>query len=244
MKRILTALLSVFLCLEIHGQAMQSINYSAIIHDKDGKPLLSKPVTLRLSVLTGNAFDSISYSEYHKVFTDQYGLASCIIGKGEALSGSFSTIEWEKKSFLKVEADIDDGRGFIDMGTTEIVTVNTTASANSKKSGNSITEDKIFISRKFVGTFIDYRHTGPESYNGPNLIWIKTSLENIYGKISAYGKKCKFSPGDKLYIRRSNFVPGGISGYWIYQIENDSSVYYKVTDFQHDSKVDVETWFK
>jgi hypothetical protein len=104
-------------------------------------------------------------------------------------------------------------------------------------------EEKLFVNRKFVGTFVDYRHTGPNTLNGPNIIWIKTSLESIYGKISAYGKKCKFSVGDRLYLRRSNFSPGGVSGYWVYQIENDSAVYYKATDFQHDRKVSIETIF-
>lgn len=108
---------------------------------------------------------------------------------------------------------------------------------------SKMNEEKLFISRKFVGTFIEYRHTGPDTYNGPNIIWIKTSLESIYGKISAYGKKCKFSVGDKLYLRRSNYSPGGVSGYWVYQIENDSKVYYKTTDFQHDRKVLTETFF-
>lgn len=110
-------------------------------------------------------------------------------------------------------------------------------------SSSKIIEDKFFISRKFVGTYLDYRHTGPGTYNGPNIIWIKTSLENIYGKISAYGKKCKFKVGEKIYLRRSNYSPGGVSGYWIYQVENDSAVYYKATDFQHDRKVYTETLF-
>jgi hypothetical protein len=91
---------------------------------------------------------------------------------------------------------------------------------------------------------VDYRQTGPDTYNGPNIIWVKTSMDEIFGKISAYGKKCKFLVGDKLYIKRTFLSPGGVSGYWVYRIENDSSVYYRVTDFQHDRKVFVETWFK
>jgi len=90
---------------------------------------------------------------------------------------------------------------------------------------------------------MDYRHTGPESFAGPNIIWIKTSMDNTFGKISAYGKKCDFSPGDRLYIRRIYYTPGGVFGYWEYQIENDSSIYYKVSEFQHDNEVSITTWF-
>ena len=49
--------------------------------------------------------------------------------------------------------------------------------------------------------------------------------------------------GDKLYIRRTFFSPGDVTGYWIYQIENDASVYYRLSEFQYDKKVYVETLF-
>jgi hypothetical protein len=241
MKRLLLIFTAIVLSLNVPGQEGSSFSYHAVIHDKEGKLLVRHAASLRISILEGNAYDSIVYSEMHNIITDQFGMASIVVGKGNAIKGDYANVEWNNdKYYLKVEADAAGGTDFIDMGTTEIVAVKI---VSDKKSGTKVIEDKLFISRKFVGTFLDYRHTGPDTYNGPNLIWIKTSMENIYGKISAYGKKCKFSPGDKLYIRRSNYSPGGISGYWIYQIENDSSVYYRATDFQHDRKVDIETWF-
>lgn len=112
-----------------------------------------------------------------------------------------------------------------------------------KKISSVPEEEELYITRKYVGSFIEYRHTGPEDLNGPNIIWIKTSLESIYGKISAQGKKCDFSEGDRLYIRRTFYNPGVVSGYWIYHIENDSSVSYRATEFQHDRQVLIDTWF-
>jgi len=106
-----------------------------------------------------------------------------------------------------------------------------------------VVEDELVVTRKYVGDFLDFRRTGPDTYSGYNVIWIKTSLEALYGKISAYGRKCEFAPGDRLYLKRTFFVPGGVSGYWIYEIENDSLVAYKLTEFQHDREVAVETWF-
>lgn len=71
-----------------------------------------------------------------------------------------------------------------------IILVMLAASCSSlRKSTSSIAEDDLLITRKYVGDFIEYRHTGPENYEGPNIIWIKTSMEDQYGKISAYGKK-------------------------------------------------------
>ena len=106
-----------------------------------------------------------------------------------------------------------------------------------------IEEDTLLITRKYVGEFVDYRHTGPDTYSGFNVIWIKTSLDTLYGKFSAYGRKCKFAPGNRLYVRRDYFVPGGVSGYWIYRIENDSDLSYELTEFQHDREVSIDTWF-
>lgn len=100
-------------------------------------------------------------------------------------------------------------------------------------------EDELFITRKFIGIYMDYRHTGSENFSGTNLIWIKTSMENNYGKISAYGKKCDFSVGDRLYLRRSFYSPGLVSAYWVYYIENDSTISYRVTEFQNDRKINI-----
>jgi hypothetical protein len=111
------------------------------------------------------------------------------------------------------------------------------------KSALQPNEDQLVVTRKYMGDFIDYRHTGMETMSGPNIIWIKTSLDSTYGKISAYGKKCDFSDGERLYLRRVYYSPGGLTGYWEYRIENDSSLYYRVTDFQHDRRILVRDWF-
>lgn len=105
-------------------------------------------------------------------------------------------------------------------------------------------DEEFFISRKYIGVFLDYRQTGPDDLAGPNLIWIKTSMENEYGKISAYGKNCDFRVGERLFLRRMLYDPGIGAGYWEYSIENDSAVSYKATEFQHDHKIFTETIFQ
>jgi len=114
--------------------------------------------------------------------------------------------------------------------------------ATSEKSG--ISEDKIFVTRKFVGNFVGYRHTSPANLGDPHLIWIKTTQDSTYGKISAYSRKCEFQPGDRLYLRRAYRSPG-IFGFWIYQIENDNEdkVWYEISEFQYGNKVLAQSWF-
>jgi hypothetical protein len=115
--------------------------------------------------------------------------------------------------------------------------------STAKKTSSILEADEIFITRKYIGNFVEYRHTGPNTFDGPNIIWIKTTLDNTYGKISAYGKKCDFSAGDRIYLKRSYYTPGTVSEYWIYQVENDSSVYYRASDYQYDKKVFIQSWF-
>lgn len=113
--------------------------------------------------------------------------------------------------------------------------------STTEKSG-LLPEDNIFITREYIGNFVDYRHTMPESFGDPHLIWIKTTMDSTYGKICVYSKKCEFSYGDKIYFRRTYSTPG-VFGYWVYQIENDSSVSYRVSEFQYDNKLFVQNWY-
>lgn len=230
----------------ISAQDPDKFEYQAIVMSASGEPVVSQGVSYRFSILTDNISGILVYSEIQNITTDETGLIDLIIGDGINNTGDFSAIPWSSgKIFLKVELDITGGTSYVDIGTFQMLVIpqNTEIRA-SKKSTMVISEDELFIVRKYLGKFVDYRHTGPDTFDGPNLIWIKTSMDNTYGKISAYGKICQFSVGENLYLKRTYYSPGGISGYWIYQIENDSKTYYRVTDFQNDKKIYIETLFK
>jgi hypothetical protein len=104
-------------------------------------------------------------------------------------------------------------------------------------------EGSLVTTRKYAGVYIDFRHTVTADLPRTDLIWIKTTLENRYGKICANGKSCKFTAGDRLYLTRKFLNPGMVGGIWEYYIENDSSVMYQLTEFQSDRKVYAETWY-
>jgi hypothetical protein len=246
MKILLTTLLLLVINLTAICQSYDQVTYKALVHNPQGQIVAKHQVTLRLSVFKGNPFDTVIYSETHRPVTDELGLASVIIGSGTGKSGDFETIDWgNDKYFMKVEVDAAGGSDFTDLGTTQILTIPYSTSADhSKKTDEAVSEDKLLISRKYVGKFLDFRQTGPNEFNGPNIVWIKTTMEKSFGKISAFGKKCEFTPGDNLYLKRMYYSPGGVFGHWEYRIENDASVYYRVTDYQYDRKVLVETWFK
>lgn len=246
MKRLLVSTFFIGFCLIITGQETGSIRYQAVVHNIAGEVVSAKAVSVRLSILAGNISDTAVYREKHNVTTSKNGLVSLVIGTGDEKTGNFTSIDWaEDRYFLKVEIDFSGGTDYTDLGTTQILTVQYAAEEKtSDQATEEVIEDELLVSRKYVGNFMEYRQTGPKDYNGPNLIWIKTSMEAIYGKISAYGKKCLFSAGDRLFLKRTYYSPGEVSGSWVYRIENDSSVFYRLTEFQHDRKIPVETWFK
>jgi hypothetical protein len=246
MKSLLSFYISFVFCLTGFCQEPESFNYQTIVHNTAGEVVATHAVSIKISILAGSDYDSIFYSEKHDVTTNRLGLVSISIGSGVDKTGNLSSLDWSAdKYFLKVEMDVSGGTNYTEMGITQILNMPyTSPSKKPKRTSATIAEDKLVIKRKYVGQFEDYRLTGPETNDGPYLIWIKTSLDKTFGKISAYGKKCGFSVGDRLYIKRKYYTPGGVFGFWVYGIENDSSIYYKVTDFQHDRKVSVETWFK
>jgi hypothetical protein len=73
---------------------------------------------------------------------------------------------------------------------------------------------------------------------------ITTTLDSLYGKISAYSKKCDFQQGERLYIRRV-YQSSDVFGSWIYRIENDSPVRvsYQVGEFRNGNRVLSQNWY-
>ena len=111
----------------------------------------------------------------------------------------------------------------------------------SKRTTSGPDKDDFYLTRRYIGRFMDYRHTGPEVITGTDLIWIKTDMVNSFGKISAYGKSCNFSAGDNIYLKSTYSTPGP-SGLFGYQIENDSSDCYMISEFQFENKMFIRTW--
>ena len=99
----------------------------------------------------------------------------------------------------------------------------------------------MFLTRKYVGNLSDFRVTKPERFGDPSILWIKTSLDSVYGKIQAYSMDCKFIKGDRLYIRRI-LIMQGLNEYWIYQIENET-ISYRLSRFEFENKIMHQVWY-
>jgi hypothetical protein len=245
MKGSLFFFIAFVFCLNSAGQEPESFSYQVLVRNAAGEPVVSKPVSFRISILSGSPSGYTVYSETQTSSTNEDGLASLTIGTGSEKKGDLGTIDWEDdKYFLKVETNAAGGTSYTEMSTTQLLGIPSGLfNKSSKRSSEVVIEDEFLVTRKYVGDYLDYRHTGPSTSDGPNLIWIKTTLDKTFGKLSAYGKTCDFKKGDKLYIRRVYYSPGDVSGYWVYQVENNSSQFYRLSEFQYDKKVFVESLF-
>jgi hypothetical protein len=105
-------------------------------------------------------------------------------------------------------------------------------------------EDELFITRKYVGDFVECKATVPAKFGDPYILTITTTQDSIYGKISAYSKRCDFKPGERLYIRKV-YQTTDVFGSWIYRIENENpdKVSYLICEFQDGNKVLTQNWF-
>jgi len=247
MKGLLLFFIAFVFCLHVNGQKAESFFYQALVRNETGELVVSKPVSFRISILAGNTSGVVVYIETQTASTNKEGLISLAIGNGSDKTGKFNNIDWNAdKYFLKVESDPAGGTSYTHVSTTQLLNIPFEVQKKSAKRPTEIViEDEFLKTRKYVGEFLDSRHTGPETSDGPNIIWIKTSMDKTFGKLSAFGRTCDFTLGDHLYIRRIFYSPGDVtgSGYWIYHIENDSSIYYRLSEFQYDKKVYVETLF-
>ena len=152
-------LLFILLCLPFIGFAQsvpQGINYQAVARDASGDVLMNQPLTIQFSIITDITSSAISWQETHQVTTNDYGLFTAIIGKGTPSGGNsatFDVIDWGSSNHsLKVE--INYGNGYIDMGTTDFMSVPYSLHAKTAANGSttdelqtlSISGDTLFIS--------------------------------------------------------------------------------------------------
>ncbi len=109
----------------LFAQAPPAINYQAVARNASGAELANQTVSLRFTFKNNSANGATVYQETHSgVSTNQFGLFTVEVGNGTPVSGTFSAIDWATGAkFLKVEMDPSNGTSFLDMGTTQLLSV-------------------------------------------------------------------------------------------------------------------------
>ncbi|HYV91550.1 MAG TPA: hypothetical protein VE978_07200 [Chitinophagales bacterium] len=121
---ILTFVLIIACNLACTAQIPEAINYQAVARNQNGQPLINQSVSFRLSVIEDSIGGNAEYVETHSLITNQFGLCTIQIGLGTVITGLFSQIAWDANTkFLKVEFDPTGGSNFVDMATTQFISV-------------------------------------------------------------------------------------------------------------------------
>ncbi len=108
----------------LQAQAPQGIPYQAIARNASGVAIANTAVKVRFSIRDSIATGAIKYQETHSPTTSALGLFSVNVGMGTVVSGTFSGINWGKNAkFLRVELDPAGGSNYIDLGTTQMMSV-------------------------------------------------------------------------------------------------------------------------
>lgn len=106
------------------GQAPQGINYQGVARDTEGKPLVSRSISVRISILKESANGEAEYIETHEVMTNSFGLFTLVIGQGSASTGSFQFVSWAiGNKWLQIELDPEGGNSFQLLGSQQLMSV-------------------------------------------------------------------------------------------------------------------------
>jgi hypothetical protein len=119
----------------------------------------------------------------------------------------------------------------------------TASCSTSITSSSLVEEDKLYVTREYIGNFMGYLHTEPDLFGNPHLIWLETTMDSIHGRISLYSKACAFSEGERLYLRRVQ-VDKGPGTFWVYQVENSDSVSYRINEYRNHDTESLQSWFE
>ena len=124
MKKVLLLLSTIILSGIMIAQAPQSFKYQAIAHNAEGVPIANSTIGLQFSIKAGNANGSTVYSETFTATSNATGVFNVNIGRGTVESGNFPEIDWGSDSyFLKVAMDVNGGSSYVEMGTSQLLSV-------------------------------------------------------------------------------------------------------------------------
>jgi len=167
-------------------QSPTSFSYQAVVRNASGLPVVSANITLRFTIREGSSGGTIIYQEMQSKTTTSTGLVTANVGQGTMPSGPYPTAAiWAQASkFLQVEIDPSGGSNYLDMGTTQIMSVpfasfadgsnksNTSAYADSaKKSFSAVMASTATTATNFSGTVNTSQIAQNSAANGEVLKW-------------------------------------------------------------------------
>ena len=133
MKKLFT-LIAFAITIVASAQAPQGFNYQATVRNNSGQLLVNQIVLVKFKILQNSSTGTIVYSETQTANTDDLGHIALVVGQGTATVGTFASIYWASGTYY-MGIELNTGTGYVEMGTTQLLSVPYALYANS--SGNS-----------------------------------------------------------------------------------------------------------
>ena len=173
----------------LHSQVPQGIPYQAVIRDNAGAPLVNTPILVRFTLHQNTTDGAIEYQETQSATTNAFGVINTQFGTGTASQGTFAGIVWSNTSkFIQVEAN--DGNGYVDMGTQQMMSVPYAMYAGNGTSGpageQGLSAYQVWLTLGNYGTEQDFINSlrGESGVNGVGIIGAYISQGHFYLSLS------------------------------------------------------------
>ncbi|MBX2896707.1 MAG: hypothetical protein KF763_14775 [Cyclobacteriaceae bacterium] len=123
-RLLLPSVLALLIFSSASAQAPKGINYQGVARDNEGKPIASKTISVRISILQNSAQGNVEYSETHNPLTNPFGLFTLVIGQGTVTSGNFAFVSWAiGNKWLQIEIDPAGGSSYQLAGSQQLMSV-------------------------------------------------------------------------------------------------------------------------
>ena len=126
MKKHLLILLGIFAIHLVNAQVPLQINYQGVARNSVGNAVANKSIQLRLTIRDQVATGTVVYRETRNVQTNSFGLFAMAIGSPNpvTVTGDMASVDWASgPKFLQVEVDVNGGTTYVDMGTSQLLSV-------------------------------------------------------------------------------------------------------------------------
>lgn len=124
MKGIFTLTLLTLLNCMLFAATTTGFNYQAVVRNAQGNLIQNQDVNMRFTIRDGSPTGPILYRETSVIPANQFGVITVVIGGGTMVTGNFGSITWGGTTkFMQVETDITGGSNFLDMGTSQLLSV-------------------------------------------------------------------------------------------------------------------------
>ena len=107
MRKLATFVAALMISVAAFAQAPMGFSYQAVVRDAQNAIVANQPITVSITILQGDNLESAKqvYVEQHNVTTNQNGLFTIVVGKGDS-AGSIRTVNWSKGNcYIRTKTD-------------------------------------------------------------------------------------------------------------------------------------------